>query len=197
MLSENTSITARQMLEFWEKVENGDIDSLKFQKFIDHCNLNKFLNGCLKLISGCFIIKALDGKETFNNANDIFDIIHSDSKEIRIDLPGEKSAEIKVAVYKLVQPGRFSDIFGAREGVQNYCLTPAQINEFIRSHYQELQIRVGGTFFLSHLNSIYFIAEVSSGIYANSSKLALHIRPYSHSYAWKSSRPRRIVIPVH
>ncbi|MFA6341177.1 MAG: hypothetical protein WCX27_03020 [Candidatus Paceibacterota bacterium] len=159
-----STISARQMKDFFRQADEGSITGSMFQDFLDHKGQSSKTNIYLKRIFAeeKIYIGATDGYASLANAINIFSSINFDFRELGLHnmcLP--TNGRVAVEIFELVKEGTFEKIYGSfGKNRDRFCLTQSQIVRFCVEHTDFLKSDGTRNFFLFEDDNRFFVADV-------------------------------------
>ncbi len=181
-------------------------DPMKLKSHLQDAIEGKFgdiLTPCefLKLISSeeSLVLDESDGIETLakmleyqSQNKDFFTFIDSDFKNWGADEKGCATPEVSVAIYVMAKDATFSQMFGSLSpDVLKFCLTQAQIINFVKKYRNWLRTDGYATFFLFESNSHFFVADVR--VYSDG-ELRVRVYRFEDSRVWNAGHRPRVVV---
>jgi len=146
----------------------------------------------LHLISGGegLTIESLDGKAYISDAKKTFRYIDAYFENWRLNHSGPATAETIVDVNEIVKDGTFVQIFTEiNSDLDKIAMTQAQIIRFCEKYPTWLSQGRYATFFLTKVDSKYFVIRVNR----RDDALDVNVRKFEIIGAWNASYGRRIV----
>jgi len=188
---------ARQQHDLFERVRKGALDPEKVYQavkpLLKQGRRVKTPTPILRLLTPDLIIPATDGTENLSDAVVFPGYVDPDLKRWGCNVVSKAKPETPVAVHDLCDNGTFQQIFGG-QGVDldQLCLTPHQIKQFVRTYPEHLHPEGYATFFLFKVAGKFFVA----GIYWRAAcRLEVRVRRLSHDDVWYADGRYRVVLP--
>ncbi len=156
---------------------------------------SELLHPILKLISEgeSIILDSEDGTKTLAKAKDLFSWIDSDFNNYGTDQKGAPTKETALQVYEMNEDATFSKMFGSLDSdLTKFCLTQAQIKQFVKRHKNWLRGEGYGTFFLFESNNQFFVAYVD--VHSDDA-LEVSVHRFENSNVWSADDRHQVVVP--
>jgi hypothetical protein len=137
------------------------------------------------------VLDQTDGQETLTEATNVFRYIDSNFKNWGCDVPGPPTKETPIRVYEMVTDSSFKEMFGGFDlALDSLSLTQAQIRQFVVRYPQWLKKGGNGTFFLTQVDSEYFIAAVYM---FSDDRLGVRVRRFTLPRVFRAEKRHRLV----
>src|SRR3989344_2680195 len=115
----------------------------------------------LCLLTPDLIIPATDGKENLSDPSVFPGWVDPDLERWGCNVVSKAKLETPVAVHELCANGTFQQIFGGQGiDLDQLCLTPHQIKQFVIKYPEHLHPQGFGIFFLFKVDEQFFVAGV-------------------------------------
>ncbi len=147
----------------------------------------------LRLIQSDLVIPATDGTENLSDSEVFSGWIDPDLANWGCNVVSENRPETKAALYELTKNATFRQMFeGQGVDLDQLCLTPHQIKQFVLTHRDHLHPQGCATFFLFKVGDNFFVARVRWFV---GRRLGVGVNLFSNAYVWGAGRRLRVVLP--